>query len=226
MGLEDDIGKLARIPAFAVIEPEALRLIAFSAESRILRAGDVLFRRDEISNDGFVVLAGSIAWSRIREEQGRPWQRPVQAAIGLVFAYIGLNLLITQRADAALRNWADKRRIDAIFASPPPIQFWRRGLVWREGDCYRWGSYDPLGGGFQAVTNCRPNQLGDPLVREALRRDPRLRAFLRWSVLPLAEIKRSRCSATVSIGDARYQDFGSRSRLMRETVVPTVGPGC
>jgi CRP-like cAMP-binding protein len=61
MGLEDDIGKLARVPAFAVIEPEALRLIAFSAETRILRAGDVLFRRDEISNDGFVVLAGSIA---------------------------------------------------------------------------------------------------------------------------------------------------------------------
>src|SRR6202047_3291230 len=61
MGLEDDIRKLARIPAFAGIEPEALRLIAFSAETRILRAGDVLFRRDEISNDGFVVLAGSIA---------------------------------------------------------------------------------------------------------------------------------------------------------------------
>jgi CRP-like cAMP-binding protein len=61
MGLEDDICKLARIPAFAGIEPEALRLIAFSAETRILRAGDVLFRRDEISNDGFVVLAGSIA---------------------------------------------------------------------------------------------------------------------------------------------------------------------
>jgi CRP-like cAMP-binding protein len=61
MGLEDDIGKLARNPAFAVLESEALRLIAFSAETRILHAGDVLFRRDEISNDGFVVLTGSIA---------------------------------------------------------------------------------------------------------------------------------------------------------------------
>ncbi len=61
MGLEEVIGELARIPAFAEIEPEALRLIAFSAETRILRAGDVLFRRDELSNDGFVVLAGSIA---------------------------------------------------------------------------------------------------------------------------------------------------------------------
>jgi cAMP-binding proteins - catabolite gene activator and regulatory subunit of cAMP-dependent protein kinases len=61
MGLEDDISKLAGIPAFAVIEPEALRLIAFSAETCILRAGDVLFRRDEISNGGYVILAGSIA---------------------------------------------------------------------------------------------------------------------------------------------------------------------
>jgi CRP-like cAMP-binding protein len=61
MGLEEVVGELARIPAFAEIEPEALRLIAFSAETRLLRAGDVLFRRDEISHDGFVVLAGSIA---------------------------------------------------------------------------------------------------------------------------------------------------------------------
>ena len=33
----------------------------FSADTLILRAGDVLFRRDEISNGGFVVLSGSIA---------------------------------------------------------------------------------------------------------------------------------------------------------------------
>ncbi|QBR71352.1 cyclic nucleotide-binding protein [Beijerinckiaceae bacterium] len=61
MRLEDDIRTLARNPTFAAIEPEALRLIAFSGETRILRAGDILFRRDELSNDGFVVLAGSIA---------------------------------------------------------------------------------------------------------------------------------------------------------------------
>lgn len=61
MRLEEDIGKLARHPTFAVIEPEALRLIAFSAERRMLHAGDVLFRRDEISNGGFLVLSGSIA---------------------------------------------------------------------------------------------------------------------------------------------------------------------
>jgi CRP-like cAMP-binding protein len=61
MRLDDDIRTLARNPTFAAIEPEALRLIAFSGETRILRAGDILFRRDELSSDGFVVLAGSIA---------------------------------------------------------------------------------------------------------------------------------------------------------------------
>jgi CRP-like cAMP-binding protein len=61
MGLEELIGKLACNPTFAVIEPEALRLIAFTAETRNLRAGDVLFRLDEPSNGGFLVLAGSIA---------------------------------------------------------------------------------------------------------------------------------------------------------------------
>jgi CRP-like cAMP-binding protein len=61
MGLEDDIGVLARNPTLAALEPEALRLIAFAAETKTLRAGDVLFRRDEISNDGFVVLSGSVA---------------------------------------------------------------------------------------------------------------------------------------------------------------------
>ncbi len=61
MGLEEDIGKLAHNPTFAAMEPEALRLIAYSADTIVLRAGDVLFRRDEISNGGFVVLKGSIA---------------------------------------------------------------------------------------------------------------------------------------------------------------------
>jgi CRP-like cAMP-binding protein len=61
MGLEDDIAKLAKIPTFAPLELDALRLLAFSAEPKVLRAGDVLFRRDELSNGGFVILSGSVA---------------------------------------------------------------------------------------------------------------------------------------------------------------------
>jgi CRP-like cAMP-binding protein len=61
MALQDDIARLARIPIFAVLEPEALRLLAFSAETRILRAGDVLFRRGDPSDSGYILRTGSIA---------------------------------------------------------------------------------------------------------------------------------------------------------------------
>ena len=174
----------------------------------------------------WLLLGGAIAWSRVLEARNRAWRRPVQAAIGVVLAYIALNLVISQRAYAAVRGWASERPAEAVFASPPPLQFWRRGLVWREADCYRWSGFDPLGGGLGRVTPCRASARDEPLVREAIRRDHELRDFMRWSVLPLAEVERSRCSARVAIGDARYQDFGTRSRLRRETMVPTGSPGC
>lgn len=61
MALVDDVRDLARNPTLRDLEPEALRLIAFSAETRILRAGDILFRRGDASDGGYVVLSGSIA---------------------------------------------------------------------------------------------------------------------------------------------------------------------
>ena len=113
--------------------------------------------------------------------------------------------------------------VEAIFASPPPVAFWRRDLVWREGDCYRRSRYDPLGGGFGAVTRLPSDQHDDPLVREAIRRDPELRKFLRWSILPQAEVDRARCSARCDRRRALLAR-GARSRLARENrVVPT---GC
>ena len=174
----------------------------------------------------WLLLGGSIAWSRILEEKRKSGRRPVQAAIAIAVAYIGINLIISQRAYASVHRWAGERSVEALFASPPPVASWRRGLVWREGDCYRWSRYDLLGGGFGPVSSCRSTRMRDPLVREAVRRDPTLRKFLRWSILPLAEVERSRCSVRVSISDGRYQDGRSRSRLSRESVVPTGGRGC
>jgi CRP-like cAMP-binding protein len=61
MALDDDVREMAQLPIFQELEPEALRLIAFSAETRILRMGDVLFTKGETSDGGFVVLSGSFA---------------------------------------------------------------------------------------------------------------------------------------------------------------------
>ena len=173
----------------------------------------------------WLLLAISIGVSKLRERRGKEWRRLPQAAIAIMFAYIALNLAITQRAQAAVRQWAGDRRVEAIFASPQPFAFWRRDLVWREDGCYRRSHYEVLAGGFGAVSQCQPTNMDDPLIREAIQRDPRLQKFLKWSILPQADAIRDGCTARVTIGDARYGE-GRRSRLARETTVPVAGSGC
>ena len=60
MALQDDVRNLMSLAPFRDLDPEAVRLIAFSAETRILRTGDTLFRRGDASDGGFVVLSGLI----------------------------------------------------------------------------------------------------------------------------------------------------------------------
>ena len=173
----------------------------------------------------WLLLALAIGVSKRRERNGKEWRRIPQAAILLLLVYIGLNLLISQRAYAAARQWAGSRHLEAIFASPQPVTFWRRDLVWREDHCYRRSRYDPLDAGLGPVSSCEPTNMENPLVREAIRSDPRLQKFLKWSILPQAEVTRQRCFVRISIGDARY-GVGRRSRLARETVISTASPGC
>ena len=60
MTLEHDIRRLAAIPLLAELDVEALRLIAFSAETRMFQPGDILFREGEIADGGFIVLVGKV----------------------------------------------------------------------------------------------------------------------------------------------------------------------
>ena len=61
MTLEQDMRRLSAIPLLAELEVEALRLIAFSGETRMFKPGDVLFRQGEASDGAFVLLSGRIA---------------------------------------------------------------------------------------------------------------------------------------------------------------------
>ncbi len=60
MTLQDDVRNIASLPTLRDLGADALRLIAFSGETRILRAGDVLFRRHDVSDGGYVVQTGAI----------------------------------------------------------------------------------------------------------------------------------------------------------------------
>lgn len=60
MALDDDIALLARVPLFEALGGEPLRLLAFSAETRELRAGDVLFKEGQAADSGYVVVDGQL----------------------------------------------------------------------------------------------------------------------------------------------------------------------
>jgi inner membrane protein len=167
----------------------------------------------------WLLLGCSIAFSKWKEKRGLEWRRPPQVVIGIILVYIAVNVAISQRAYAAVRQWAGERPAEAIFASPPPIYSWRRELVWIEGDCYRRSRYEPLVG-FGTVGACEPTNMGDPAVREAIRRSKILQKFLKWSILPQAEVVRLHCRARVMIGDARY-GHGASSRLGRSAIIET-----
>jgi CRP-like cAMP-binding protein len=61
VALNQDIALLARVPLFARLDREALRLIAFSAESRVYRAGDIIFRKGDRSDGGYLITGGAVA---------------------------------------------------------------------------------------------------------------------------------------------------------------------
>ncbi|TVR08084.1 MAG: Crp/Fnr family transcriptional regulator [Salinarimonadaceae bacterium] len=69
MSLEDDIAMLAQAPLFGLLDRDALRLLAFAADKRRLRQGDVLFRKGDRADAGFVVAEGEIGFDT---EGGKP----------------------------------------------------------------------------------------------------------------------------------------------------------
>ncbi|TDR87127.1 cyclic nucleotide-binding domain-containing protein [Enterovirga rhinocerotis] len=80
MPLDDLIDLLAKVPVFDLLGRDALRLMAFAAETRRLRTGEYLFRQGERSDGGYVVLSGELETRREDAESGRI--QPKGALIG------------------------------------------------------------------------------------------------------------------------------------------------
>jgi CRP-like cAMP-binding protein len=89
MALDQDIDNIARIPLFAIFEENALRMVAFSSETRLLRAGDALFRRGEPSDGGYILSAGSVAL--LLHDDGRPAEHVLRP-----WAILGETALVAQ----------------------------------------------------------------------------------------------------------------------------------
>ncbi len=75
MALGSEIEDLLAIDVFAVMEEAALRDLLFGADTRLLRAGDMLFRRGETADGGYLLVKGAVAVEA--GEPGRPADRIV-----------------------------------------------------------------------------------------------------------------------------------------------------
>jgi CRP-like cAMP-binding protein len=69
MALDREIARLQENPLLAQFDAEALRLIAFSSETRLLRGGDTLFREGDASDGGYYVVSGTLHLSSGEAEE-------------------------------------------------------------------------------------------------------------------------------------------------------------
>ncbi|WP_114944143.1 cyclic nucleotide-binding domain-containing protein [Microvirga calopogonii] len=100
MALDDDIAVLSQAPLFNLLERDALRLVAFASESRTYREGDVLFRKGDRSDGGYVVSRGAIALDA--SENGSP--EAFVAGPGALIGQTALFARIERRATATARE--------------------------------------------------------------------------------------------------------------------------
>jgi CRP-like cAMP-binding protein len=60
MAIEDDISFFERVPTFAVLGKQALRILAIGAETRHLQSGAVLHYAGDLADGGYLVQEGSL----------------------------------------------------------------------------------------------------------------------------------------------------------------------
>lgn len=174
----------------------------------------------------WTMLAFAIWLSRRREARGDGnWGRPPIAGLGIALAYIGTGIAIS--AVAKQRLYADGAALtaDVIVASPPPVLFWRRDLVWREMGQLSHAKYS-LFSGLGEVSNVRPDGMANPFTHLAMKATPDIVDFMRWSIMPTAKVVRARCGVTVTFGDARYGNARARSSFEHVVAIPLAHPGC
>lgn len=108
MALENDIDVLLAQPLLGVMPREAVRLIAFAAETRFLRPGDILFRKGEQADCAFLVTSGAVALDA--RDDGSPTMHI--AASGSLLGEMALFAEVQRPATAIAREMATVMRLN------------------------------------------------------------------------------------------------------------------
>lgn len=172
---------------------------------------------------------GLAIWlSRRREKRGEgEWRRPALTAAGALLLYITANGALTAHAVRVPIESAPHARPDALVASPPPVLFWRRNLIWREDQRIGRGAFDPFASWTALTSYSEPVPDGmTEFTRRVLLTTPKLAHFRRWSILPMAWVTRERCRVRVQYQDARFGSRRGSSPLGESVSLPTGASGC
>ncbi len=148
--------------------------------------GDVLF----IIDLWMWIGLGFATWFSLRRERrGRNGRFPAVAALAVLLAYIGGNMLISRQAE--LHGTLDEPYPSQVIASPPPVAFWRRDVISSAGP----GLWQVNGEDVGTVPLSRCD------LAAASAADPRVKAFLFWSRAPIVN---QNAEGQWVLGDARY----------------------
>lgn len=110
MALEDDIEALSQAELFGSFDHEALKLLAFAAETRVLKAGDILFRKGDRADGGYVVKSG-----RIVLDTGDAKSEDFIAGPGVLIGQIALFLRNARPATATAAEPSSVIRISPLL---------------------------------------------------------------------------------------------------------------
>ncbi len=159
----------------------------------------------------WALLIGGLVWSRRAEKRGGNWTRRGGLVAVMLAGYILGNGVATGIAEARTARWVRATHgiaPELVVASPVPIAFWQRQMLWRGAG--RRGRHDlDLSGGWlptlfgKAAAGPDPIGMDDPRIAAAAQSDPGVRAFLFWARMPFAE---HRADGSIVVRDQRFGD--------------------
>ncbi|MBF9151439.1 metal-dependent hydrolase [Novosphingobium jiangmenense] len=149
-----------------------------------------------------LAVLGAGIWFARRLSKGSP----AVLALAAMVLFIGANIGISAMARDALVMSEPYPRPDRIFASPAPLRFWERDMVWRERGVISFGHYDPLHAltRLDGIGQSMTDNMALPLVQQAATATPEAVKFLAWSQMPVANLEQSGCRTRVTFADARF----------------------
>ncbi|WP_159874477.1 metal-dependent hydrolase [Novosphingobium sp. 9U] len=171
-----------------------------------------------------LVMLGLGIWQARRRKSGKPAVLALAVAMVFIVANIGISALAWQ----APSRGAPYASPDRVFASPEPLAFWRRDVIWRQHGTITYGHFDPLRSLtlLDALGASVPDRMAEPDVQRAATASRQVRKFLAWSQLPVARVERRGCIAKVTFGDARYSGPMVSRNFNVSVSVPSAVAGC